>query len=186
MKKILMLLLALCMITACTPTELVVNENVDNTGMVAPVEEDKFNLIRKSNEEINYDDYELLGHYTTEFDGIDEDVEVKLYTSAQRDKMGNLMWDDSQNWVLTVEDSDGVYMLYNERINGQAYMKVMKSYNDNSEETLINLHIYANTHNTIMEYSFNGEAFEERIRYTTDEISKQGISELYSSIPQYE
>ena len=186
MKKILILLLTLCMITACTPTESVVNETVDNTETVAPVEEDKFNLIRKSNEEINYDDYELLGHYTTEVDGIDEDVEVKLYTSAQRDKMGNLMCDDSQNWFLTVETSDGVYMLYNERINGQAYMKVMKSYNDNSEETLINLHIYANTHNEIREYSFNGKDFEERIRYTTDETSVHGISELYSSIPQYE
>lgn len=185
MKKILAIMLVLCMMTACTPNEPVVNENVDNPEIVTPVE-DKFNLIRKSNEDINYNDYELLGHYITDIDGIDEEVDISLYTSAQRDKMGNIMWDDSQNWFLTAKISDGIYMLYNERINGRAYMKVMKSYNDNSEETLINLHIYANTHNEIREYSFNGENFEERIRYTTDGISKQGISELYTSIPDYQ
>ncbi len=182
MKKILVLVTALIMLTACTPTEPVVNENIDNPEPV----EDRFNLITKSNEDINYDDYELLGHYTVDIDGIDEEVDISLYTSAQRDKMGNIMWDDSQDWFLTAKVSDGVYMLYNGRINGRAYMKVMKSYNDNLEETLINLHIYANTHNTIMEYSFNGENFEERIRYTTDETSKHGVSELYTSIPDYE
>ncbi len=175
MKKILCLVLAMLMLCACTRTEPVINE-IDN-----PQTEDSVNVIAKSNEEINYDDYELLGHYIT-----DEKAEVSLYTSAKRDKKGNLMWDDSQEWVLTARMSDGIYMLYNSRINGRAYMKVMKSYNENSEETLINLHIYANTHNEIREYSFNGEDFEERIRYTTDGTSKHGISELYTSIPDYE
>ena len=184
MKKILAVMLLLCMMTACTSAEQVANENIDNPEIVTPLE-DKFRLIKKSNEDINYGDYELLGHYKTNIDGIDEEVDINLYTSAQRDKMGNLMWDDSQDWFLTVEASDGLYMLYNERINGKAYMKVMKSYNDNSEETIINLHIYANTHNAIIEYRFNGQDFEERIRYTTDETSTHGISELYSSIPQY-
>lgn len=187
MKKILMLLLVLCMVSACTPTEPVTTDEVIETPQtVTPVENEKVNLIEKSNEEINYDDFELLGQYAVKIEGIDEDAEVNLYTSAERDKKGELMWDDSQEWVLDVETAFGTYVLYDERINGQAYMKVIKSYNDDSDETIINLHIYANTYNEIREYRFGGEFFEERILYTTDETSTQGISELYTSIPSYQ
>ena len=184
MKKILMLIIVLSMVCACTPTKNVTtNETVETPGTVTPVKEEKVNIIEKSNEEMSFDNFELLGQYDVQ---IDEDVECNLYTSAQRDKKGELMWDDSQEWVLEAKTSLGTYVLYDERISGRAYMNVINSYNDDQEETIINLHIYANTYNEIREYRFNGEAFEERLIYSTDETSNQGIGELYTSIPSYE
>ena len=184
MKKILALVFVLCMITACKQTGPVVNEVVDTPQPVQPIEE--VTLIEKSADAVNVENLELLGHYTAEIEGIENEAEIELYTSAQRDRTGELMWDDSQEWLLIVSTDNATYKLYDQRINGQAYMKVLNSYNEDSDDVVINLHIYSNTFNEIREYRFNGEAFEERIRYTTDETSVHGISELYSSIPQYE
>ena len=177
-KKILAIMFVMCMITACTPTEPTVNDEP-----LVPTEDVK--IINKAKEDKNLDNFELLGQQTVEIDGIEKETSISLYTSAMRDKKGELMWDDTQEWVLRAETAFGNYILYDERTNGRAYIKVFNSYNDDGDEIIINLHIYANTYNEIREYSFNGEAFEERIRYTTDDTSKQGISELYSSIPQY-
>lgn len=175
MKKILAVMLLLCMMTACATTQPVTNDE-------PIVETDNIKLISIQTQEKELDDFELLGEYTAQIDG---ESYIRLYTSAQRDKKGELMWDDTQEWVLRAETKSGNYVLYDERTNGRAYMKVFESYNEDGDEIVINLHIYANTYNEIREYRFNGQDFEERIRYTTDETSTHGISELYSSIPQY-
>ena len=179
MKKILAVIFAVCTLTACTPAEQVINEE-------PVVQKEDVKFINKAEEDKNLYNFELLGQHTVEIDGIEKETCISLYTSAMRDKKGELMWDDTQEWVLRAETAVGNYVLYDERANGRAYMKVFNSYNDDGDEIIINLHIYANTYNEIREYRFNGEAFEERIRYTTDETSKQGISELYTSIPDYE
>ena len=179
MKKILAIMLIMCMITACTQTEPVINDE-------PVIETENMKLINKTEEVKNLDKFELLGHQSVEIDGIENETSIGLYTSAMRDKKGELMWDDTQEWVLRAETEAGNYVLYDERTNGRAYMKVFNSYNDNGDEIIINLHIYANTYNEIREYRFNGEAFEERICYSTDETSTQGISEIYTSIPDYE
>ena len=179
MKKILFAIFAICMLTACTKTEPVINDE-------PVVQEENVKIISMAGEDKSLDNFELLGQHTVAIDGIEKETCISLYTSAMRDKKGELMWDDTQEWVLSAETALGNYMLYDERINGRAYMKVIDSYNDDGDEIVINLHIYANTYNEIREYRFNGEEFEERICYTTDETSTQGISELYSSIPDYE
>ncbi len=179
MKKILSVIFVICMMTACTSTEPVINDE-------PLVQAEDVKLIVKTQEGENLDGFELLGQHTADIEGIEKETSIGLYTSAMRDKKGELMWDDTQEWVLRAETGFGHYVLYDERINGRAYMKVLNSYNDEGDEVVINLHIYANTYNEIREYRFNGEEFEERICYTTDESSKQGISELYTSIPDYE
>ena len=179
MKKILCMIFAVCMLTACTTTEPVINDE-------PLVQTEDVKLIGKTDDTKNLDDFELLGQHTVEIEGIEKETCISLYTSAIRDKKGDLMWDDTQEWVLRAETAFGNYVLYDERTNGRAYMKVFNSYNEDGDEIIINLHIYANTYNEIREYRFDGQEFEERIRYTTDETSTQGISELYSSIPDYE
>ena len=184
MKKFLAILLSVCTLCACTPKEPVSNDNV--AGNEEQQIEEKVRTIAKSEEANDFSKFELLGQYTALVDGIEEEVCFNLFTSAQRDKTGELMWDDTQEWILTADTAFGRYILFDERINGHAYMKVLKSYNENSEATIINLHIYANTYNEIREYRFNKDVFEERKLFTTDDNSTQGISELYSTIPEYE
>ena len=179
MKKILCFVLAMFMISACTQAEPVVNED-------PLVQSEDVKIITKILEDKNLDNFELLGQHTVEIDGIEKEICISLYTSAMRDKKGELMWDDTQEWVLRAETAFGHYVLYDERIHGRAYMNVYNEYNDNSEQTVISLNVFGNAFNEIREYRFSEDGFVETVSYSTDETAKQGISELYSSIPQYE
>ena len=55
MKKILAIMLIMCMITACTPTEPVINDE-------PVIETENMKLMNKTEEVKNLDKYELLGH----------------------------------------------------------------------------------------------------------------------------
>lgn len=130
--------------------------------------------------------WEPLGRYSVDMTGDGEDDTITLYTSAQRDMKGEIMWDDTQEWVLRAETAEGVYELYNERIHGNAYMNVADFYNKDEDSKVISLIIAGNSFNEIREYSFNGKEFEEKIAYSTDDIAEEGINSFYSSIPAYE
>lgn len=185
MKKILILAVSLCLLAACTPNEKKTTEEVGGeTAVTENKNEDKvYRKIKIDAEERDFSETELLGQYNTELDGMG--TVVSLYTSAMRDKRGNLMWDDTQEWILTAETADGSYTLYDGRINGRAYMSVFDSYGENSDEIVISLHLFANTFNEIREYRFENGEFEENISYTTDDSFSEGIGELYNSVPQY-
>ena len=182
MKKTLFpILLTLCLLSGC-------NTAVTTTNPDVLPEEENIKLIPKQNPEdeaFDFDNYELLGECHTDFREIENEEVVHLYTSAKRDKKGTLMWDDTQEWLLTFTTDDASYVLFNERIPGTAYMKVLDMYSEQKDTTVINLHVYANTYHEIREYRFNNDAFEERVLYTTDDLADQGISELYSTIPEY-
>lgn len=130
--------------------------------------------------------WEPMGKYTADITGDGEDDIITLYTSAQRDVRGEMMWDDTQEWVLRVETAEGVYDLYDERIHGCAYMSVSDVYNKDDEQKLISLYISGNSFREVRDYTYNSEKFTETSAYSTDDLSSEGISEIYSSIPQYE
>jgi len=43
-------------------------------------------------------------------DGVAERIE--LYTAAERDRAGRIMWDDGQRWLLLVRDGEATYPLF--------------------------------------------------------------------------
>ncbi|MGE5404503.1 MAG: hypothetical protein ACM3PP_06145 [Candidatus Saccharibacteria bacterium] len=47
-------------------------------------------------------------------DGAEESIE--LFTSAQRDSKGEMMWDDGQKWLLLLRDENKGYVLFDDRI----------------------------------------------------------------------
>jgi len=59
------------------------------------------------------EDYTILDSYDYDIDGDGEEETIALYTTAQRDSNGEIMWDDGQVWLLAVHDSDKDYELYN-------------------------------------------------------------------------
>ena len=165
------------------------NENSNPTPIVTdeptpPVEQ--VTKISVSDAPTDVENYEPLGKYEIDIIKDGNEEIITLYTSAQRDMRGNLMWDDTQDWVLQVEAGGGVYELYEERIHGNAYLNVSDYYNDGEEEKVITLLIAGNTFNEIREYRFDGEAFVEVIKYTTDDTANEGIGTLYTSVPRYE
>ena len=130
--------------------------------------------------------WEPMGKYTQDVTGDGEDDIITLYTSAQRDARGEMMWDDTQEWVLRVETAEGVYDLYDERIHGYVYMSVSDVYDKDEDKKLISLYIDGNSFREVRDYMYSENKFTETVAYSTDDLSSEGISEIYSSIPQYE
>lgn len=143
-------------------------------------------LIEKSNNPVKVDNYEPMGRFLTNVINDEKEDKITLYTSAMRDKRGNMMWDDTQNWVLQVETEDGVYDLYDERIHGFCYVNVSDYYHDQTSEIVISLYIESNAFNEVRVYRVAKGEFIETIEYSTNEIASEGISKLYSSVPDYE
>ncbi len=184
MKKVLLVILTVFMLTACGDSKPVA---VDPNDIMNPVQNRLGEMIGISYEYLNYDEFELMGQcYVEKLGGETRDACVSLRTTAQRDKTGKMMWDDSQEWALDVATEKGCYVLYDQRINGRAYIDVYKAYNEDSEEYVISLYILGKTYNEVREYRFDGENFIETISYTTDEVATEGISEIYSTFPDYE
>lgn len=149
-------------------------------------EENKKTKISVTPSPIDVNGYEALSKcmYDVINDG-NEDI-ITLYTSAERDMTGEMMWDDTQEWVLQVETDKGVYDLYDERIHGRAYLNVSDYYNDGDEQKVISLYIAGKSFNEIREYRFDDGKFIEETAYSTDNNANEGIGTLYSSIPDYE
>lgn len=131
--------------------------------------------------------WEPMGQYEFDFNGNGEDDVLTLYTSAQRDKKGDMMWDDSQWWVLElkVDNENGVRNLFDERVSGSVYMNVSDFYDEDAQK-VVTLFVSGNSSDEVREYRFDGEYYTETIAYTTNEAAAEGISKLYSSVPAYE
>lgn len=72
----------------------------------------KIQKIFKSQNEIYTEHLTLLEQYSIDIDRDNDKEEVKLYTAATKDSNGEIMWDDGQNWLLLVKDSDGEFILF--------------------------------------------------------------------------
>ena len=197
MKKrlfILTLILSLFLVNGCSFFEQE-EPNVENepqssmpadTQVTEEPEDERKTEIDITSSPVNVEGYEALSKCMYDVINNGNEDTITLYTSAQRDMTGEMLWDDTQEWVLQVETDNGVYDLYDERIHGRAYLNVSDYYNDATEQKVISLYIAGKSFNEIREYYFEEGKFIEEIAYTTDDNAKEGIGTLYSSIPDYE
>ncbi len=65
-----------------------------------------------STEKFPSKDYTLLDSYEFDINGDGTEETIALYTTAQRDSHGEIMWDDGQTWALVVHGKDKDYELY--------------------------------------------------------------------------
>ena len=195
MKKILsatILAIMVMFVTGCKDTQP--SEPVVSTDVTETTSENSENYEVKpvgNNPPADTEGFTPMGRYEFDVDGDGNQDTVTLYTSAQRDMKGDMMWDDSQTWVLQADcGENSVYDLYNNRIGGMVYMNVADYYNSGEEEKVITLIISSNTFHEIREYRYDdtldGACFGETTVFTTDDIANEGIGNLYSSIPDYE
>ncbi len=188
-KKMLMASLAAIMLLSGCNYNDVDNKELENTA--EPLQGDEkqeiSRVIGMAEAPIDVSGWEPMGKYECDVLNNSKQQTITLYTSAQRDKKGDMMWDDTQEWLLKVETEDGEYDLYSERIHGSAYMGVYDYYGDEDEEKVITLYIETNSGNRITNYVFNDEGnFEESVVYSDNDYATHGTSMLYTSIPEYE
>ncbi len=108
-------------------------------------------------------------------DGAEETI--SLYTSAETDS-GEILWDDSQKWVLEVRAGKDYYILLNQNIsNGRVYFDI-----DELKDGTYGITVYtvSGVGTAIKQYTYSKTGFVEKAVYTAASENK-----LHSGIPSY-
>ncbi len=115
-------------------------------------------------------EYDMTGSGTAD--------KVVLATSAANIE-GEIMWDDTQKWVLEIETDDGrIHSLFDSNIsNGSLYYQVIE---DGGELPVIQIYTFDGSSVKIERYSYNGNTFDKMLIH-----SETGLNVMRSSIPQY-
>lgn len=104
-----------------------------------------------------------------------------LYTTAQRDEQGNMMWDDGQNWLLLVQSGAQFYPLMAEYVQlGSVYFTVSKYIEDGTIKVSTIVPTGANLSLVNYHFDWEKEGFVEESLYSAREDNF-----IYSSIPMY-
>lgn len=108
-------------------------------------------------------------------DGADE--VIGLYTSAETDG-GEILWDDSQKWVLEVNINGEYYILLNQSIsNGRVYFDIDELKDGTNAITIYNVSAVGTS---IKQYTYSKTGFVEKSVYNSESVNKQ-----HSGIPAY-
>lgn len=177
MKKTVLALLIALSLCGCTSvqqasdpeTSPAVTPNTTQAGESAAPER----KIEISGDTSKYDAMTKYEDCVTDITGSGED-EIALLTSAEKDPEGEFMWDDSQDWALTVKNGSGVYVLYDENTRGTPALNVSEYYDDGS--TVIRLTLSSSSGFEIREYRYSDNAFSEKVAYSTGAINELSIN----------
>jgi hypothetical protein len=118
----------------------------------------------------------LLDSYSYDIDKDGTDEEIKLYTAAQKDENGIMMWDDGQTFILDVDDGTVSYELFNEYVQiGRVYFAV-----EGGEKTgiILTVSTYAGIRMDYYGYSSDDTAFIKKTMFGTDDLNI-----VFSSFP---
>lgn len=119
----------------------------------------------KPQDKVDLSNLTLLDQYIYDFnlDGFDE--KISMYTAAQRDENGNIMWDDGQRWLFVVEGKDEDYVLFDDyvqlaNINYHVYTEddefnIVSSYVGGANLTLSNYKYDTQNHVFLKSTSFD-------------------------------
>lgn len=125
---------------------------------------DKHIAIFPSTDKISTEGLTLLDSVNVDLNKDGKEEVIELYTTAQRDPNGEVLWDDGQKWFLIVKDEDKEYVLFDEYIQlgvldywiftsedncyivtlqtGSAVYKLSEYFYDNDKEAFIKKEIY--------------------------------------------
>lgn len=67
-------------------------------------------------EKVKIEDYSLLDIYDIDINADGQDESIALYTAAETDQNGEIIWDDGQNWSLIVHGQDEDYVLFDQYV----------------------------------------------------------------------
>ncbi len=102
------------------------NENTENENNQI-VDENKKEVISSSPVE-DFSQLTLLESFNYDYDLDGTEEAINLYTSAQKNSDGEIMWDDGQIFKLIIHDDDQIFILFDEyvqlgKINYYVYLE---------------------------------------------------------------
>ena len=77
---------------------------------------EKFTAIFPSSDKLDTSQLTLLDSESIDFNGDSKKEIINMYTTAQRDENGEMMWDDGQKWFLLINDEDDEYVLFDDYV----------------------------------------------------------------------
>ncbi len=124
-----------------------------------------------------------LSEANIDLDADNQEEIITLYTAAQRDSQGEIMWDDGQQWLLMIEDETGFYPLISEYIQlGSIYYYISDTNLDTNTAPVVTGITSTSYNFTLTNYSYN----EEKKGYEKDTVYDSGpLNTVYMSIPGY-
>lgn len=132
----------------------------------------------KTNESAAKEGWSLVKSYTGSLTGKDSQATVRIYTSAETID-GEIIWDDGQQWVVEISDTDGGYYVLMDQFitNGSVYFDVTEA----DGKTAVNVFTKSCTGMDIKQYTYGKNGFIETTLYSPGTANM-----LYSSLPDYE
>lgn len=102
------------------------NETIKDTILDAAYQDDEpiTNTISSVNK-LDVEGLTLLDGYEFDFNNDDTMDNINMYTIAERDENGEMMWDDGQRWLFVVHGEDKDYVLFDDYVQiGQIFFYV--------------------------------------------------------------
>lgn len=171
---LLVVIMVLAVSFGCTPkdksSEIIppgnVVDNEDPQDNKDPVKEPE-GIIVEATDKIDVTGLSLLDSYIIDFDNNGTDETISLYTAAEKDSNGEIMWDDGQNWQLLVEGTDTDYVLFDDYVQ----LGSIKFYVYTSDDDFYITTIQTSTASLkLTEYHFHKESnsFISNVRFETN------------------
>lgn len=186
MKKILTALTLTLLISACgtLPASAPIATPEPNTS--SGIVQTSDNIIKFSEKSAKTDDFSKIRSCEYDFNSDGKTDTVTLYSNAEANDDGKIMWDDFHQWLLEVSlSSGGFYTLFDSPVStGQLYFEVSEIYNDEVSPA-VTVFLTTGSSLDITQFIFDGQSFLETKLYSTEDVSKSGINRIYSSIPLY-
>lgn len=132
-------------------------------------------IISKS-EKFNTDNLTLLDAYIMDINNNGKDEKITMYTRAEKDMDGEVMWDDGQDWIILVEGEDNDYVLFNDYVQ----LGTIQLFVYTIEDDLYISTVHSGTANlTLTEYKFNRET--EEFHANTEFRTEGNVNMIFST-----
>lgn len=173
--RIILLVIVAASLIACQPTE--------KSPMQQPLDEKTKGIIIQATENDPRKNgmSTKLSEFSVDLDLDGEEEKIELYTAAERNENGDMVWDDGQKWLLVIQDGDVYYSLLDEYVQlGQVYFNV--SYYNNESVPTITVITDTGANFKLVNYVYDKEQKGYRAELAYD---SKDINHIFTSIPSY-
>ena len=183
--KVILLTLSFALaLTGCNgkPSEVPIQPEVTKPGT-----ETKAPVISAQTLPVSVAGYEEVTSYVGDVDADGTDERTVISTSAERTKNGEFLWNDGQDWAVFVEDTNGIYMLFDKFVQaGSVYFDVSDYYMKDGAQPKILVTETTGAGMVLKTYTYSKteSGYIEEIIYDTSAVTEAGINRRFTSFPE--
>ncbi|MDD2421695.1 MAG: hypothetical protein PHU78_06105 [Heliobacteriaceae bacterium] len=183
MKHTRLLVLLLCFgifLTGCQTTgEKPANDPPATNGQ--QVQQPESQLVPAGDDPKKTERWTMLSEVYVDLNLDGKEEHLGLFTTAERDKKGNMMWDDGQKWLLVVQDEQKFYPLFSEYVQlGSVYFNVAAYGEKEPPKVTVIVSTGSDLKLTNYSYAKDKDGYQEEPLYDS-----KAINRIFTSLPEY-